>query len=127
MTKTEVNFWLDAVLLVLFSLLCWAAVVVRFVFPPGPMAAEWVLWGWGYQQWANLQFGLLCALAAAVLLHVMLHWSWVCGVVSSKLRQRATAQSDGSRTLWGVALLLVVVHAIAAGTAAAALCVQGPQ
>lgn len=132
MSKTEINFWLDALLLLLFSVLCWASVVVRFVFPPGPNAAGWTLWGWDYDQWAGFQFAALCAFAGAVLLHVMLHWSWVCGVLAGKLKKRrgapAVAERDtGSRTLWGVGLLIVVFHAIAAGVAAALLTVQGPQ
>lgn len=131
MTKTDVNFWLDAALLVLFSVVCWASTVLRFVFPPGPRAANWTIWGWDYDRWAGFQYAALCALAAAVLLHVMLHWSWVCGVVASKYRRRrgqpgAARRDDGARTLWGVGLLLVVLHAIGVGVAAAALSVQAP-
>jgi hypothetical protein len=36
------------------------------------------------------------------------------------------ARDDGSRTLWGVGLLIVVFHAIAIGVAAAVLTVKGP-
>lgn len=131
MTKNDVNFWLDAFLLILFSALCWAGTVVRFVFPPGTESAGYTIWGWDYEQWSNLQFALLAALAAAVLLHVMLHWSWVCGMVVVKLRKRRGAaasavKQDGNRTLWGVGLLIVVFHAIAVGVAAAALSLQSP-
>jgi hypothetical protein len=131
MTKNDINFWLDGFLLVLFCALSWASTVVRFVFPSGPEAGGYTIWGWNHAQWSNLQFVLLATLAAAVLLHVMLHWSWVCGMVVSKMRkQRGAAASvvrqDGSRTLWGVGLLILVFHAIAIGVAAAALSLQSP-
>lgn len=131
LTKTDVNFWLDACLLVVFSVLCWNSVVVRFVFPAGPEADGWTLWGWGYDAWAGFQFATVCLLAAAVVLHVMLHWSWVCGVVASKLRKKKgaaapVAKDDASRTLWGVGLLIVVFNLIGLGVAAALLTVQAP-
>ena len=131
MTKTDVNFWLDALLLALFSVVCWASTVLRFVFPAGPSAAGWTIWGLDYDDWAGIQFGALCVFAGAVLVHVMLHWSWVCGVVASKRRRRKgtatpSGRDDAARTLWGVGLLLVVLHAIGAGVAAAALSVQAP-
>jgi hypothetical protein len=131
MCKNDLNFWLDALLLVLFSALCWASTVVRFVLPAGADSAGWTIWGLDYDQWVTIQFQLLAALAGAVLVHVMLHWSWVCGMVAQKLRKRRGAASaavshDGSRTLWGVGLLIMVFHAIAAGVAAAALCLRGP-
>jgi hypothetical protein len=131
MTKNDINLWLDAVLLAIFTVLCWAGTVVQFVFPPGPEADGYTIWGWDYEQWSNLQFALLAALALAVLLHVMLHWSWVCAMVVTKLRKRRGAAAlavkhDGSRTLWGVGLLILVFHAIAVGVAAAALNLQSP-
>jgi hypothetical protein len=35
-----------------------------------------------YDQWAGLQFGLIATPALGLLLHVMLHWNWVCGIVA---------------------------------------------
>jgi len=84
-----VNFWLDCLLLALFMLLLWSATVVQFVFPDGPNAAGWSLWGRGHTEWARFQFGVVCAFVLAVLVHVMLHWSWVCGVVASHLARRS--------------------------------------
>lgn len=131
LTKTDVNFWLDFFLLIVFIVLCWSAVVVYYVFPPGPKAEGWTLWGGDYSTWAGIQFGTLCVLAAAVVLHVMLHWSWVCGVVASRVGQKkgagkAVNRDDGSRTLWGVGLLIVVFNVIGLGVAAASLTIQGP-
>ena len=130
MTKTDVNYWLDGLLLALFCLLCWASVIVRFVFPPGPEAAGWHLWGWDYEQWAGLQFTLLCILASAIVLHVMLHWSWVCGVTANKFKKRqgsaGATRDDASRTLWGVGLLIVIFNVLGLAIAAAALTVEAP-
>jgi hypothetical protein len=60
----------------------------------------------------------------------MLHWSWVCGVVASKLSKRrgaaAKATHDASKTLWGVGLLIVVFNLVGLGLAAAVLTVRPP-
>ena len=124
-SRITLNFWLDTTLLVLFLVLCWSACVIRFTFPPGPSAAGWNLWGWNYNQWSDLHFSTLCAFALAVLLHIMLHWSWVCGVITSRfLRRRALP--DGVRTIYGVIVLICSLTAMGLGLAAANLSVYSP-
>jgi hypothetical protein len=124
---TDINFWLDAALLVVFTALCWCSVVVRFIFPPGPSAQGWRLWGADYDQWAGVQFGLIALLALGILVHVMFHWSWVCNVVVSRLgRDRKARVDDGTQTIYGVGLLIVLLNVIGIGVAAAALMIQGP-
>lgn len=125
-TRTDVNFWLDATLLVIFLLVVWSSVVVRLVFPPGTQADGWMLWNWDYDQWCGLQFALVCALALTVLVHVMLHWTWVCGVVASRLGRRAPGREDATRTLWGVGLLIVVINLVGVAIALAALMIRSP-
>jgi Domain of unknown function (DUF4405) len=109
-SKTIVNFWLDSSLLVAFLLLAFTSAVLRFLFPAGPAAADWVLWGADVTAWRNFQFVILCVLALGVLLHLMLHWSWVCGVITTRLLHRKPTKDDGSQTLYGVGTLLVVLH-----------------
>ena len=124
-TRTTINFLLDATLLLVFAALMWCSAVVRFVFPPGPESRGWLLWGYDYDSWAGLQFGIVCTLALGVLLHVMLHWSWVCGVVSSRLRKDKKGKvDDGVQTVYGVALLIVVFNIVGLGIAAAALSIR---
>jgi hypothetical protein len=130
-SRTGINFCLDAFLLTVFLLLCWSSVVVRYVFPPALRVQGWTLWGGDYLVWTDIQFGCLCLMAASVLLHVMLHWPWVCGVIANWQRKRqgessAPKQDSGSRTLWGVGLLIVILNVLGVGIAAAALCIQGP-
>ena len=85
MSRSVFNFLLDTVLLIAFFVFVWSAVIVRFVFPPGPDAKGWLLWGLDYDQWATIQFAMVAMLALGILLHVMLHWSWVCGILAARL------------------------------------------
>jgi hypothetical protein len=121
-----INLLLDAALLVVFTAVCFAAVVVRFVFPPGPAAAGWTLWGQDYDAWGGIQFGLLAVLAGGILVHVMLHWSWVCNVIASRLAGRGARVDDGLQTIYGVGLLIGLLLAVGAALAVAVLTVRAP-
>ncbi len=127
MSKTAVNFILDASLLVFMVLMLFTAAALRFVFPAPTLAAGWTLWGFGYDAWANFQFGLVAFFGLAILLHVMLHWSWVCCVFAAKvLRGRSARPDEGMQTIWGVGLLIVVVNVIGLLLGLAYLMVQAP-
>jgi hypothetical protein len=130
MSKTTINFWLDALLLAIFMTLIWTSVVVRFAFPPAVRAEGWMLWGWGYEQWQAFQSGVVCAMAGAVLLHVMLHWGWVSSVAAGgigRLRGRKKQKPDeGMQTIYGVGTLIVIVNLVGLAIAAAVLTIQPP-
>lgn len=123
---SEINFLLDALLMLVFVALCAAAVIVRFVFPPGPAAKGWLLWGLDYDTWGGIQFGLLATLAFGILVHVMLHWSWVCNVLASRLGGRRARVDEGMQTIYGVGLLIVLLNLIGIVVAAAKLTIHGP-
>ncbi len=129
MSKTVLNFIVDSVLLSLVVSLLLTAAVLRFVFPSPSTSAGWTLWGFGYDAWSNFQFVLVAVIGLAVLLHVMLHWSWVCGVVVTKLLRRsnrAMKLDDGQQTLWGVGMLIIVVNIIGLLLGLAYLMIQSP-
>jgi hypothetical protein len=128
-SRTEINFLLDLILLLLFVAVCTCAVILQFVFPTEKQEG-WLLWSRSFSDWSRYQFTLIAAMALAILLHVMLHWSWICGVVTSRFghktaRKNAT-NDDPNRTLWGVGLLIVIVNVAGAIVAAAALTIQSP-
>lgn len=128
-SRTVVNFWLDTALAVNFLALVWVSFVLRFVFPRSADAAGWSLWGYGYGRWQNLQFGLLSVLLFGVVVHVMLHWTWVCGVITGhlpKIDGKPRRWDDGTRTLLGVGLIVVLLNVLGALMALAALMVQSP-
>ena len=128
---TLINFWLDAAIGIAFVAHLWSAVVVHFVFPPGPEASGWMLWGLGFDAWSGVQFTALCVLTIGVLLHVMFHWSWVCGVLTARILPRdATGKKknwdDGVQTLIGVGLIVVLLTIMGIGIAAAQIMLQAP-
>jgi hypothetical protein len=128
-SKTIVNFVLDTLLLALVVALLWIAAVLRFVFPSPTVSAGWKLWGYDYDAWSNFEFALVAVFGLAILLHVMLHWSWVCGVLVSRVLRRAGPKQtldEGQQTLLGVGLLIVVVNVIGALIGLAYLTIQGP-
>lgn len=108
-SRTLVNFWLDAFLLLVFALHSISAIIVQFVFPPGVAAKGWTLWSMNFGQWCSVQFFFLSVLALGILVHLMLHWSWVCGVIARKLFHQRELPDDGLRTVYGVGLLIVLL------------------
>jgi hypothetical protein len=125
-SRTLINFWLDTILMLAFVTLAIVAVIVQFVFPPGVAAKGWLLWGMNYGQWCSLQFAVLCILGFGVLVHVMLHWTWVCGVVVRKVLRLKEMPDDGIRTVYGVGLLIALLLSAATVVGVAMLTIQMP-
>lgn len=123
-----INLALDVLLFLTFALLCWLAALTQFVFPGGATGDSWRLLGADVEYWRDIQFGTLCIFAVGVLVHIMLHWSWVCGVVESRFLTRGTGKKgpndDGGRTIVGVMLLTATLLIMGIGLGAAAYLMQ---
>lgn len=128
--RATINFWLDTLLLCGFVALVFFTTVIRFVFPAPREAAGWQLWSHPLDDWIYYQFVALAFLTFGVLVHVMLHWSWVCGMISSWLPRKADGSKktldDGTRTIAGVGLLVALLNVLGALVSLAALSVRAP-
>ncbi len=125
-TKARVNFWLDALLAIIFVAVATVSAVLRFVFPLPTTAAGWSLWGFDYNDYSRLHFWLMCVLGAGIVLHVMLHWSWVCGMLTRGNSTSTLRTDNGTQTLLGVIVLAAALHAIGLTVLAALLTVVKP-
>lgn len=125
-SRTVINFWLDAMLMMCFCLLCVVSVIVQFVFPPGVNARGWLLWGLSLNHWSGVQFGLLAFLGFGIVVHVMLHWAWVCSVVARKLLKQKAMPDAGLQTVYGVALLIGLLLSGAVVVGVATMTIQMP-
>ena len=116
--------------MVTFLAVVWVSVIVRFVFPSVGSATGYQLWGMPLARWMDLQFGLIALLFLGIVIHVMLHWSWVCGVLGGKLFRTKDGTKrtfdEGQRTILGVGLLIVLLNIMGVGIALAVLSIQNP-
>jgi len=112
MSRNAVNFLVDTLLLLVLLCVLLTTGVVRFIFPPGPQAADWRVWGYGYDAWSWGQFAAQAVMGVTVLLHLVLHWRWVCGFVASRYgrwHRKRISLNEANVTLYGVSLLIVVL------------------
>lgn len=101
----------------MFLVLAWMLIVIRYVFPRG--VRVWTIWGGAVEDWQDALFGVFCIFSLGIVLHVMLHWDWICATVATRLLGRKAERDDGTQTLIGVGVLVVAIHLIIAGVLAA--------
>ena len=125
-SRALVNFAMDMLLLLLSVVLSLVSVIVQFVFPPGVSAKGWHLWGLNFGQWCGLQFGLLSVLGFGIVVHVMLHWTWICSVLARQILGQRDVPDNGLRTVYGVALLIGLLMTGAIFNGLAMISIQMP-
>ncbi|MCG8405919.1 MAG: DUF4405 domain-containing protein [Phycisphaerales bacterium] len=112
LSKSAINFIVDVVLLFSFMAVLWTTSVVQFVFPAGTQAVGYTLWGHSYDTWSSIQSGTIAVFAMLVLLHLILHWQWICAFITSRLSKltgRRFLMGESSKTLYGVGTLIIVL------------------
>jgi len=123
--STLINFWLDVLLLVVFMVQGLMFAVIHVVFPRGA-GSEWTIWGATPLDWSEALYYTFCVFSVLIVLHVMFHWAWVCGVVATRFLGRKPGKDDGSHTLIGVLFLVFLVHVLLVGILIANMSVVGP-
>jgi len=126
LSNNAINFIVDAVMLVAFMVMLTLTAIVQFIFSDAPTAAGWTLWSLNRVTWQRMLSGSVAVFGLLVLLHLILHWSWVCSFVGSRLSKalgRPVVINESARTIWGVATLIFVLTCIAAVLMVAEFCV----
>jgi hypothetical protein len=124
--RTLVNFWLDAALLLAGLFTLWITVLLQIVFPTATTAAGWELWGLSFDQWRDAQFYAVCGCALLVLEHLVLHWSWVCGVLTTQILHVKNRRDEGGQVIYGVGALIMFLLVMFGTLIAAVLTVSPP-
>lgn len=83
MSKSAINFLVDAVALAAIMLLGATGVLIRYVLPPGSGHFS-QLWGMDRHQWGQIHLWIAVALLSTVVLHLFLHWHWVVCTVKGR-------------------------------------------
>ena len=125
-SMSVVNFWLDVTILAALLLLIWEAATLQFVLPAPTLSGGWTLFGLTYDQWRDIQFATLCTFSLGILIHLMLHWNWVCSVIATQILKDRERPDEGMQTIYGVATLIVLLHLVGAGIVLALFFVHQP-
>lgn len=114
MTRSALNFVIDAVTFMAMLAMIATGLLIRFVLPPGSGERR-ALWDFTRHDWGDVHFWLAVGLGGLVVVHLALHWGWVCSFLT---RWYAGADAHGRpksalrRNLVGAALLLAVTGLI---------------
>lgn len=117
MNRNKLNLATDVLTLILFQAMVVTGLVVRFLLPPGSGGRRGgprlTLWGLGRHDWGDVHFWMSLTLVLLLVVHVGLHWSWVCETVRRAFNPRAEGRlSNPVRHLYGAMFLAAVAIAI---------------
>ena len=106
--RQPLNFWIDVLGAFLFSVLLGTGILMKWILPPGTCdEAALKLWlGHARHWWGDIHFWVAMALIALILLHVYLHWKWVCSLWRTLV---GTARSPKT---WALGVVLAAAMAI---------------
>jgi len=117
MRKNTLNFIVDLATLLAILVMVGTGLIMKFTLPPGSGSRGLVLWSMTRHEWGDVHFWASVALAALLVLHVALHWAWVCGTIRrlvngpSVHRGAARGRLDN---VYGIAFFVLVAAAATA-------------
>jgi hypothetical protein len=116
MRRNTLNFVVDTVTLLTMLLMISTGLLLKFVLPPRRgTGAYQMLWGWDRHDWGDVHFWTAVVLGGLLLLHVALHWKWVCATTRQFLQhgeERVPLTPASIRNIYGVAFLALIAAVI---------------
>lgn len=125
-SRVMLNFWLDATLLVTVLFIGWISAVLHIVFPAPTVADGWTLWGRTFNQWRDIQSTALCLCGLLALEHIVLHWTWICSTIATRIFRVKQRPDEGAQAIYGVGTFIVTMILVVGSVAVAMLSVQQP-
>jgi len=118
MRKSTLNYLVDGLTSIMVFGVIATGLVMRFTLPPGSGGRHGiggrhlVLWGMDRHTWGELHFWLAVVMAGLFVIHLALHWTWVCNTTQRILRpgrQDTIASTTRLSSLYGAVLLVAIV------------------
>jgi len=111
MKRNTLNLLIDLVsAIVMFGMIA-TGLIIRFALPPGSGRSR-LLWTWGRHDWGDVHFWLAAAAGVLLLVHVALHWQWICNMTLRFFRRGASERiypGALGRNTAGAVLVLVLI------------------
>jgi hypothetical protein len=120
MRRSFLNWLIDFALFVSVLGLLLTGLLIEFILPPGSHGDA--VWSLSRHAWGEIHFWFAVTMIVIAVLHVILHWGWVCTVAMKLLKRTAVAPQRMQRHVAGaivIVLLLLIVGgflAVAAST-----------
>ena len=118
MKRATLNLVIDFVSFAILASMIATGLLVRFVLPPGSRGGRGLsLWNLDRHEWGDIHFWLAVSLIGILLVHLALHWSWVCQVARIALgapRGIHRSNIEMRRTVVGVSVVAGLAVLIAA-------------
>lgn len=111
MTRATLNFIIDFVTYLVMLAMIATGLLTRYVLPRGS-GERLSAWNMTRHEWGDVHFWLAVSLGVLLLLHLALHWHWVCNLVLRWFRTPDTAARSRSafrRNLTGGGVLAATV------------------
>jgi len=110
MYRNTLNFWLEIVSALVIAGLAATGGIMHFVLPPGTGRTS-LLFGLGRHDYGEIHFWLASAALLLVIVHVWLHWNWVCCIVGRSAGNPQPGKTG--RTFAGILFLAVLILGLA--------------
>lgn len=111
MRRQILNFVIDTAALLVVLAMVATGFLLKWVLPPGSRGGQGLqLWGLTRHEWGDVHFWLAVALLLLALVHVALHWAWVCALVGRWVGGSSPSGSAVTRSrqwLYGIGFLIV--------------------
>jgi len=112
MRKDTLNYIVDLFALLVMLGMVGTGLLIKYQLPPGSRGGHGMtLWGLDRHEWGDVHFWLAVALAALLVLHVALHWTWVL-VVTMRFGRRegetVRVPAAAKRNFIGLVFLLLI-------------------
>ncbi len=108
MKKSNQNFTVDLLAIIVFIFLTTTGVLMKYLLPPGS-GKHSTIWNLDRHQWGDIHFWLSVVFFSILALHLFYHWRWIIKVASGKPRDYSK-----NRLLFGViGFIVIVLFAIA--------------
>nr|HPQ81867.1 DUF4405 domain-containing protein [bacterium] len=112
MTRNSLNFWIDIALLVAMAALIATGAIMQFLLPPGS-GHFLMIFGMSRHGFGQIHAWLSVATVALIVVHIVLHWEWVCCLVGRSCGDPRPCRR--TRVIWGASVLLLFVLLIGGG------------
>ena len=114
MKRSWMNFIIDGITALVAMALVWTGLLLHYLLPPGSGRDGLGLWGLNRHAWGDLHFCLSLSTLALVAIHVGLHWTWVCTMITRVFSGEATPRRRW-RNLAGLLSVTALVVVIGGG------------